>query len=488
MRRTYLGLAVGVLLAVGLGAAMVPLRSHTNVGTAGLVLIVPVVAGVTIGGYLPGLVSIAAGFLVYDFAFIPPYYTLTVGAAQNWIALGVYAVVMALVARVVANLERATSASRARAANARRLIELTQLLLTDRPVQDLARVIVPAIRSAFGIGGVALLVSRHDRLEVVTTYGDGLDDSVLSQLDPAAHSPVHLSTETSSDQVQTLALASSNRPVGLLVLSDVPTAAAVREVLPILANQLALAIERSEMHERVRHAEFLEEVDRLRHALVGAVSHDLRTPLASIKVASSTLVNPMADLTESDTYELHQLIDVQTDRLTHLVNDVLDMTRIKAGALVANREPWSTLDLVAEVVSALRPSLEDRVIEVKVPASLPLVDVDHVLVEQVLYNILDNADRHAPPRTSIIVEAARYGGDRVALSVTDCGSGVREEDRDTVFDTFVRFDTGGRAGLGLAIAKAFVEAHGERIWVDGDQCPGARFVFTMPIATTDGLS
>lgn len=468
---------------MGLAGALIPLRSHISIATAGLILIVPVVAGVTVGGYLAGLVSIGAGFLVYDFVFIPPYYTLSVGAAQNWIALAVYAVVLILVARVVANLERATRASRARAVNARRLIELTELLLSDRPVLELARTIVPAIRDAFSIGGVSLLLSRDGTLEVAAAAGEGVDNLALTGLVPVS---TYSSSYSSPERVQTLALATATRPVGILVLSDVPAAAAVREVLPALANHLALALERSEMHEKVRRAELLEEVDRLRHALVGAVSHDLRTPLASIKVASSTLANPLGDLSKSDTDELHMLIDMQTDRLTRLVNDVLDMTRIRAGALVPRLEPGSTLDLVASAVSALRPSLEDRVIEVKVPPWLPLVAVDHLLVEQVVYNLLDNADRHAPPDTPITVEADLGEDTRVMVSVTDDGAGVPAEESEAVFDTFVRFDTGGRAGLGLAIAKAFIEAHGERIWVDRAPGRGARFAFTLPVRPSNG--
>jgi two-component system sensor histidine kinase KdpD len=486
VRRGLIGSALGVVLAVGLGAAMVPLRAHISVASAGLVLIVPVVAGATLGGYGAGLVSITAGFLVYDYAFIPPYYTLTVGTAQNWIALGVYAVVMVLVARVVANLERATQATRARAANARRLIRLTELLLADRPVEELAPTIVRAVKESFGIGGVALLLSQGGILDVAASAGEDIGAQTLSRLRPDSHTPVSLTTDTSSDRVQALALASSGRPVGLLVLTDVPSAAAVREILPALANHVALALERSDMHKRLRQAEVLEEVDRLRHALVGAVSHDLRTPLASIKVASSTLVNPAAELSKSDTEELHALIDTQTDRLTKLVNDVLDMTRIQAGSLVPRLESRSTLDLVAAAVSVLRPSLEDRVIEVNVPPWLPLVHVDHLLVEQTLYNILDNADRHAPPGTPITVEADVDSYGKVVVSVTDSGTGVPAEERDAVFDTFVRFDTGGRAGLGLAIAKAFIEAHGERIWVDDVPGRGAQFAFTLPIAGTNG--
>ncbi len=276
------------------------------------------------------------------------------------------------------------------------------------------------------------------------------------------------------------------RPVGVLVLADIPSDPAIRETLPVLANHVALALERAQVGEQARKAQLLEEIDRLRHAMVGAVSHDLRTPLASIKVASSALVNPSACLSPSDTEELHHLIDEQTDRLTNIVNNVLDMTRIQAGVLEPHRQPCSALDLIASAVSALKPSLEGRTVEVLVPPGLPLVDADHLLIEQVLHNLLENADRHAPPGAPIEVEGRLAGPDWVAVSVCDSGPGVPPAEREAVFDRFVRFDTGGRAGLGLAICKSFVEAHGGRIWVEEAEGGGARFVLTLPVAESSG--
>ena len=204
-----------------------------------------------------------------------------------------------------------------------------------------------------------------------------------------------------------------------------------------------------------------------------------------MKVASSTLLDPTFLLSDADTHELHGLIDIQTDRLTRLVTSLLDMTRFQAGVLEIHREPWSVLDLVAEAVVPLRPALGERQVELHLPDWLPPVAVDHLLVGQVIANLLENADRHAPPDSAVTI-AAEVSGDRVAISVSDSGPGVPPEETATVFDSFVRFDTGGRSGLGLAIAKTFVEAHGERIWVEDTPTGGARFVFTLPLAATNG--
>ncbi|HVB06956.1 MAG TPA: ATP-binding protein [Acidimicrobiales bacterium] len=479
MQRRLIGSLVGVLAAVAVGALMLPIRSHIAIATAALVLIIPVVAGVTVGGWVAGLVSVLSGFVVYDYAFIPPYYTLTVGSADNWAALVVYAVVMTVVARLVAHLHDAEAAATSRAETARHLLDLSELLLTESPA--LGPAVVASIRDAFDIEGVTLVQSVAGRLEAVASAGAPISREQLSRLRPEAHLPVPLTTGAAQDTIQTLALASSGRPVGLLVLKNSPSSRAVREALPILANHLAIALERTALQERAHRAELLEEIDRLRQALVGAISHDLRTPLATIKVASSTLALRAGTLPAGELAELHDLIDQQADRLTRLVNNLLDMTRIQTGALEVHRRPAALRDLIADALGGLASALGDRVVEVVAPEALPEADADPLLIGQVLANLLDNANRHAPPGTPITVEVAAEGGE-LTVAVDDRGAGVPVEEREAIFETFVRFDTGGRSGLGLAIAKAFVEAHGNRIWVEEAVGGGARFVFTLPEA------
>ncbi len=486
VRKGLLGSILGILIALGLGAAMLPLRAHLSVATTALVLVVPVVAGVIVGGFPAGVTSVAAGFLVYDFAFIPPYYTLTVGRAQNWVALGVYAVVMLLVAQVVTHLESARSQAQRKAVETRRLYDLSELLVKDRSLGDLLETIVTAVRTVFEVPGVALLLPVEGRLTIAASAGEIMPPEQLRQLDPESRIPVSMGTAAPvHDRLQAVALSASDRPIGLLALRGLPVSAADRALLRTFANHAALAVERAQLREQALRSQLLEEVDRLRRALLGAVSHDLRTPLATMKVASTTLLDRTVSLSDADTDELHGLIDAQTDRLTRLVTSLLDMTRFQTGALEIHRESWSILDLVSETLTSLRSALGSRPVEVILPEWLPPVDVDHLLVGQVLANLLENAHRHAPPESPITVAAAVRAG-RLVISVTDSGPGVPPEELEAVFDSFVRFDTGGRSGLGLAIAKTFVQAHGEHIWVEDAPGAGARFVFTLPLAVTNG--
>ena len=425
---------------------MLPFRSHLSIATAALVLVVPIVAGAMLGGFRAGVVSVVAGFLVYDLGFIPPYGQLTVGRGEDWVALAVYVVVMVLVSMVVGSLERARFEAQSRTAEAHRLFELSELLVEDRSVDDLLKTIVGAVRTVFEVPGVALLVPEGDRLEVAASAGETLSRDELRALEPLSGVPVSLDTGP-GDQggIRTVALTASGRPVGMLAMKGRLASETDRALLLTFANHAALALERAQLQEQAVRSELLEEVDRLRHALVGAVSHDLRTPLATMKVASSTLLHPAYPLSDVDIHELHGLIDVETDRLTRLVTSLLDMTRIDAGVLEIRRGPASVGELAANAVANLRSTLGDRPILVKVPDDLPPVDVDQILIGQVLANLLDNANRHAPP-DSLITVAGEARGDRIALSVTDVGPGVPAAEREAVFDRHVRFDTGGGPG------------------------------------------
>jgi two-component system sensor histidine kinase KdpD len=458
---------------------MLPLRAHLSVSTAALVLVIPVVLGVVVGGFLAGTLSVIAGFLVYDFAFIPPYGTLNVGTAQNWTALIVYVVVMLLVAQVVARVDAARAQAQRGAVAMGRLYELSELLVGDQSVEELLKKIVVAARTMFDVPGVSLLVLEDGHLTVAATSGESLTSEELRQLGPESGLPVSVGTTPQSlSELRTIALSASGRPVGMLAMRSLPVSETDRDVLNTFANDAALALERAQLREQALRTHLLEEVDRLRHGLMGAISHDLRTPLATIKVASSTLASRANVLSEKDTHQLHHLIEIETDRLTRLVTNLLDMTRIEAGVFRVHRSPTSVAELVHEAVSALAPTWSDRRISVQVADSLPLVNVDRLIMGQVLINLLDNADRHSPSDGLVTVTATAQGT-QVILSVADQGPGVAPSNRDTLFNRFVQFDTGGRAGLGLTIAKTFVEAHGERIWYEEVPEGGARFAFSL---------
>jgi two-component system, OmpR family, sensor histidine kinase KdpD len=481
VRRDLVGSAVGVGSALALGALMIPIRAHISIASAGLVLVLPVVAGVIAGGYAGGLAGVVAGFVVYDFAFIPPYYTLEVGAAQNWVALGVYVLVMLSVAQVAARFQAARSEAQQRAFETQRVFDLSEMLVEERSVSELLETIVNTVRTVFRLAGAAVLLPSAGHLEVVASAGEPMTAEERHQLQPESGLPVPVGTTPGgSTGLRAVALSAAGRPIGILALKGMPESDTDRDLLRTFANHAALALERAQLRAQALRSELLEAVDQVRRDLLGAVSHDLRTPLATMKVASSTLLDADVYLSEEDRRELYDLLDVQTDRLTRLVGSLLDMTRYQAGVLKVDRTPSSVLDLIGDAIAALRPSLAERRVDIDVPDGIPPVDVDPLLIGQVLVNLIENADRHAPAGTAISV-SARGAGDQVRISVADRGPGVPLTEREAVFERFVQFDTGGRSGLGLAIAKAFLEAHGERIWIESPPEGGACLVFTLPV-------
>jgi two-component system, OmpR family, sensor histidine kinase KdpD len=479
VRRNLAGALVALAGIAALSGLMVPARHHLSLATPALVLVVPVVAGVAVGGLWAGMLAVAAGFIAYDLFFIPPFGTLSVGSAQNWVALVVYVVVMLVVARVVVFLQRARAEARRHEDATQRLYLLSDLLMGDKPATELLQLIVATIHQAFRPRWAAALVPGDEGLTVAATAGEALSAEELASLSPTPGRPESLRSVDTGEVAIRIALTARDRPVGLVALAGAPLDSHDWELLRTYANQAALALERSQLREQAMRTELLEEVDRLRDSLMGAVSHDLRTPLASVKTAVTTLRRPDGDLSAADRSELLELIETQSDTLDRLVANLLDMTRIQSGALELHRE----ISTVAEVVAgALRTSaVPSSGVEVTLATDLPPVDVDQVLTERVLANLLENAVRHSPEDRAVEVLATASGG-TVELAVVDHGPGVPVAERERVFQMFNRVSGGGRAGLGLAIAKAFVEAHGQTIRVEESPGGGARFVFTMPAA------
>ena len=480
MRRRLVGLAVGFAATVLLTLVLVPLRGSVSVSTITLVFIIPSIGAEVVGGFRAGLATVAVSAAMLDYYFIPPYGTLSIGSGQNWLGLGVYLVVVGLVGVVVWRLKHARIQAQRGAANMRRIYELSEMLVQDQSTDALLVSIVQAVQSVFDIEAVALFVLEDGHPRIAAAVGTDLTSTEISQIDPGPGHAVSLSTaHGSSGELRTVSLAASGRPVGVLVLKGAHYSDDDREMLVTFANDAAIAMERATLREQARRTSLLEEVDRLRHGLMGAVSHDLRTPLATIKLASSTLAARASQLSEEATHELHGLIEIEADRLTRLLANLLDMTRIEAGVFEVHPVACDLRALIDDALGALGPSLRRDSVRLDTPADLPLVEVDPVLITQVLVNLLDNAKRHSPD-DAVVTVMARRDATMVVVAVQDEGPGVAPQDRESVFNRFVQFDTGGRAGLGLTIAKTFVEAHGQRIWCEEAPGGGARFAFSLP--------
>ncbi len=494
-QRTTLGIVVTLAGLGALLALMLPFRAHLSIAIPALAFVLPTVIGVVIGGFVPGVVGAVGGFLLYDWFFLLPYNTFTVRSPSNWIALLVYTVVVLIVARVVDKLRDAREEALRRTAESERLFELSQALIGDLTLSQLLTHIASTVQSVFSPRWTVLVLPEGGReatgsteaLRVAATAGQALTEADVASITSGGGQARSLGlVDEAGPHRVSIALVVSHRPVGMLVLQDVRLVGRDRSLLSTFANQAALTVDRAQLREQALRSQLLEEIDRWRSALMGAASHDLRTPLASIKTAVSSLRQVDAHLGPEDRAELLELIELQADRLARLVTNLLDMTRIEAGALELRPTTLAFDELVVEALAALGGLMAPGRVRVDAPDDLPLLHLDHVLMSQVLANVLENAERLSPEDSVIRVAARTAPGSaatRVEIAVSDDGPGIAREERARVFEMFSQNGGGGRAGLGLAIAKAFVEAHGGLIWIDPDVARGARVVFTVPCET-----
>jgi two-component system sensor histidine kinase KdpD len=455
-RRLLIGWLAALAGLPALTAVLVPMRDDVALSTVLLLYLLLVVIVAAVGGLVPAMVSALAGFLIVNRLFTPPIHTWTIADAENLVALVVFVVVAGVVsAFVAAAARRAAEATRA-AAEAKTLAGLAGTVAEPDPLP----VLVDHLRRAFGLGGVALLRKVDDGWHTEAAAGD-----------------VAPPTPSDGDVV---------RPLGsdlVLAVRGADLAAEDQRVFNAFVAQLAAAIDRRRISNQAAQATALAEANELRSALLQAVSHDLRTPLAGIKASASSLRQSDIDWSDADRHQFLRTIEDETDRLTTLVGNLLDMSRIQAGAVA----PATRAVGLEEVVPAALVGLGDRAhkVEVDVAESLPPVKADPALLERVVANLVDNALAHTPDGTPVRVEAGAVG-DRVHVRIVDCGPGIPAAERDRIFQPFQRLGDspshGAGVGLGLAVARGFTHAMGGDLIVDDTPGGGTTMVVELDAA------
>jgi two-component system sensor histidine kinase KdpD len=460
-------------------------------------LIVVVVAAAT-GGLGPGLVAAALGFLAFDVLFLPPYNTLIVNDVQDYVSLAVYLLTAVLVSWVVGALDRRSAQAERREREARTLYELSTSLVAHGGLDETLAGVVRTVRSLFGLAGCAIVLADGDGARLVASDGT-VPPEVRERLVPHdGVSPVPglvplrgaATGGLAPGTAMTVPMRAGTDPVGALIVvaggaDGARFGEAERRLLSTFANQAALAVERDRQDAERARVRSLVETDRLRTALLNSVSHDLRTPLASVKAAASSLLDPDVSWSDAERRDFLAIIDEAADRLTRLVHNLLDMSRIEAGALDPNLREASLADIAGPVVLLARASSRQR-IDVDIPEDLPPVHADPILLEQVLTNLLDNARRYAPGASVTLGARQVPGGGKVEVRVVDHGPGIPVPERERVFDQFYRLKGGGRrpkgTGMGLAICRGILDALAGEVRVETTPGGGATFVVTLPVA------
>ena len=258
-------------------------------------------------------------------------------------------------------------------------------------------------------------------------------------------------------------------------------------------DQAASVIERARLRRESLQIELLKRTDALRAALLSSVSHDLRTPLSSIKAAASSLLQEDVQWDEEARRSFALAIEHEADRLNRLVGNLLDMSRIEGGALKPEKEWYPVDELIHDVLDHMQPVLQERTVQTHLPDDLPPVELDYLQMDQVLTNLIENAVRYTPPESPIEV-SAQIDGEQMVISVADRGPGIPQADKERIFDKFYRVLATQRnavsvpgSGLGLAVSKGLVEAHGGHIWVEDRPGGGSIFRFTLPVGKAEGI-
>jgi two-component system sensor histidine kinase KdpD len=438
----------------------------------------------------PAALSSVLSVAAFDFFFVPPHFTFAVGDTQYVLTFGVMLAVALVISGLAARVRDQVEASRARERRTAALYAVSRACAGAGETYEVVRVAVRRLAEVFE-GQVAVFLPHKDGRLKVAIPADAAFARNPKELSVAQWCFDHaqrtgLGTATLPGSVALyLPLVVSRGAVGVIGIS--PGGGLLdserMHLLEAFANQIALAVERTNLAAEAQAAVLEAETERTRSTLLASVSHDLRTPLATIAGVSSTLLRSSESLPPETRRELIQSLNEQAERLNRFIGNLLDMTRLEAGAIALHKEWQPVEEVIGAALGQLEGRLAGREVHTHVPDSLPLVPLDTILVGQALVNLLDNALKYTPAASPIEV-SARVEGDAVVIEVGDRGPGLAAGEEHRVFDKFYRrasADGQSGAGLGLAIAKAVAAAHGGRISAVNRPGGGALFSLALPL-------
>jgi two-component system sensor histidine kinase KdpD len=541
------------LIGIAVASLFIALANQlVEIGNISLIYLLVVLYIATRQGRGPAILASVLAFLAYDFFFIPPTLRFTVDDPSEWLSLLTLLITALVISQLTATVRlRATEAMESRRQIAM-LYDFAEAIAATTDRRELLNTLTRHFLQVFRADGVmacaiilpdalgwpsvdASAPPGHPALKAfdlqvrtlaanasyVLRTGSLLTEAVeVAALDGTQRAvSLYLPLRSGNRTVGVLGVVGSDavrRFIGAPPTSDetietsdgmaassdlssqstdpaLPQASQARLFLAF-RDQIALALERDTLRQEAIHAEALRESDKLKNALLGSVTHDLRTPLAAIKAATSSLLQPGMVWSNEDERDLLESIDVSADRLNRLVSNLLDLSRLEAGVAAPQKEWYALQDALAAVLDQLDLSgqTRNRTITLDIPDDLPLVPMDHNQIEQVLTNLLENAIKYSPKEAPIEVRARTLDDPRrLEVRVVDHGIGVPANERSAIFDKFYRVQQARLpwdpkhpplgTGLGLAISASIVRAHSGNIWVEATPGGGATFIFTLPI-------
>jgi len=471
----YLRPVVNLLISTGavvlFSVILIILRPYLSISVVALLYLVPVVMSAALLGRVAGITASVLSFLIFNYFFISPFYTFQAAHPQDYLAMIVLLSVAILISSLMSRFQSNLAQVRAREREAVQLYELSVDLAGKNDQAMIAKALAQRLAGLFEASVIEVEIFLAEEKILV-------------------HAPDENPRGITGASKRKIPLAS---PRGLLgeiriwnLADDLPPEE--QRLLQTFASQGALALDRAILAKSETRARVLEESDRLKTAILSSVSHELRTPLASIQASATSLFNPEVALEPAARSELQSLLLEETDNLTQLVGNLLNMSRIEAGALKLQRQWNSFAEIVDTGLRRLHRNSAEHPVEVDVSEDLPLVSVDSVLMEQVMINLVRNSLKFAPPHTPIRI-SARVDDQALKVTVSNAGPPIHPEYLQHIFEKFYPIpgkDTSQGTGLGLSICKGIVEAHGGKIWA-ANQPVGVAFHFLLPLTWEGAL-
>lgn len=492
--RTYLASTALVALMTLVGQGISPFLDPTN-------LVMPYLLAVVIAatslGRGPAILASALGVLAFNFFFVPPRLTLAVAHYQYLLTFLALFIVGIVISNLAARSREQAQAAQQREAQTAVLYALSRELATAAGVNEILHVVLAQMEQTFGREVLLLLPDAATGNLHIRASSSGLtveEEFAVADWAFRHGQAAGWGTGTlAAAKARYLPLKTARGVVGVVGVRPADPAGTLsreqRRLLEAFASQSALAIERAHLAQTAQHTHLLQEREKLQTALLNSISHDLRTPLASITGSLSTLRDEVTPLEPTIRRSLTENAWEEAERLNRLVGNLLDMTRMEAGALRLLREPYDLQEVVAIALAQMKERLNGHPLTVEIPDTLPLVWVDGRLLAQVLVNLLDNALKYSPPTSPVSIHARQVEA-QVEVVVADRGVGIPDETLPHIFDKFYRVPQGNGAagtGLGLSISRGIVEAHGGTIHAEARLGGGSCLIVTLPLAEGEGV-
>ncbi len=474
--------ALRILAALGVICAMTFLFSRlvrVNATTVGFAYLVAILLVATAWGFPEAAAASFLAVLCFNFFFLPPIGTFNIADPQNWVALFAFLATSIIASQLSARAKSRTQEALDRRQEMERLYALSRAILLTETNQSAAKQIANQIAQIFEFPAVALYDAETDETHYAGTVNlSGLD----ARLRQAAVQPYSAGDEF--DQTIVTRISLRGQPVGSIAIRG---ATLSRTALQAISNLVAIGLEKVRNQEAAGRAEAARQSEELKSTLIDAIAHEFKTPLTSIKAAATALLStPNPRLEEQR--ELLSVVDEEADRLGRLVTEAIQTARIEAGRIQVNKGLHSVQALISTVLGQMKSETEGRKITVSIPHDVPTLVADAELMALAVRQLLDNALKYSPPASPLAVSAEKTPGS-VCISVRDYGPGIPERQQSRIFGKFYR-DPETRqqvtgTGMGLAIAREIVRAHGGAIWVESEPGHGAKFCISVPVTSEE---